>query len=194
MLELAFQGFSRWALCGHAGKTHFCPHRPFWGLEGTQVMGTNQDSYGLHKAGVSIRKHQVPEKGEAATLNWKPVWLVRGFDLFKMPPVTDMGLIALLVHKKKCTALLKHKHLMWITTEDCMPKLISRPVGRSSASAAISCTPSGFSGRAAPLGWAAWAAGWYQRKELSKYPRPSSSSWVTKIIKPFLLIKKALSE
>lgn len=69
MLELAFQGFSRWALCGHAGKTRFCPHRPFWGLEGTQVMGTNQDSYGLHKAGVSIRKHQVPEKGEAATLN-----------------------------------------------------------------------------------------------------------------------------
>lgn len=33
------------------------------------MMGTNQDSYGLHKAGVSIRKHQVPEKGEAATLN-----------------------------------------------------------------------------------------------------------------------------
>lgn len=56
-------------LCSHAGKTHFCPCRPFWGLEGTQVMGTNQDSYGLHKAGVSIRKHQVPEKGEAATLN-----------------------------------------------------------------------------------------------------------------------------
>lgn len=63
-----------------------------------------------------------------------------GFDLFKMPPLTDMGLSVLLVYKKKRSVLLKPEHLKRITNRGCMPKLLSSPVGRSSVSATISRT------------------------------------------------------
>lgn len=77
---------------------------------------------------------------ELAFEGWEPDWLIAGFGLFKMPPLTDKGLTVLLVYKKKHTVPLKPEHLERITSRGCMPKLISSPVGRSSISATISGT------------------------------------------------------
>lgn len=76
---------------------------------------------------------------ELAFEGWEPGWLIAGFDLFKMPPLTDKGLSVLLVYKKKHTVPLKPEHLERIASRGCVPKLIPSPVGRSSISATISC-------------------------------------------------------
>lgn len=125
---------------------------------------------------------------ELAFKGWEPGWLLAGFDLFKIPALTEKGLSVLLVYKKKHTVPLKPEHLERIVqrlhaqtdTQPCWQKL-------HFCNHFMHRTAFGFSGWAAPLWWA-WTAGWYQQTRLSKYSRPPSiTKQVTEQIKSLFI-------